>query len=508
MNKIRCAWLLAASLFFPTLCYAISPDVIERAWRPPVELAGQGDTDLAVTRLRDYVSLQRLMMDHTEYHQQTQAFVNELWASLESFDLDGFYRLLPEEKANWRQLRVYGAAENGVYRIGPEPLVAGRVASSPGLGDFEARIRAREIDTSSDTHYLLNGNIDLGLGEITWPSMVEATREALRLMAEDDPNFTGNRSQSAERYRSMVRSMNPQLSPQEVDVLAPLWAAYPDMWNLMAGLGQVEGLLVSGDGREDYRKVAAVFVLDPERLRHGYPALARYLAQLDNLLKLQLRVYDDHGQLMAMEFDTRTLRGHLSMAVDNGQVLPTRHGRPVADPEPFDPMQPKRLTVRVNSQMNILGIIASVQGMTANIDYTPTATGARFESRIQTVPGVRVGGRALGMVPPDLIDVFIPQRIDELIVDFLTVACQGNEGKGITGTIEFRDAPGGGATRLTADGAFEGLDNFLVRIGMRIINNRIIPDADVSEELRKLVYDAHEAFSRDLDQFERISRVP
>lgn len=506
MKYIVCTWLLVASLLYPTLAVAISPDVIERAWRPPVELAGQGDSDLAVARLRDYVSLQRLMMDHTEYHRQTQAFVEDLWGSLESFDLDGFYQLLPDQEAQWRQLTVYGAADGEVYRIGPNPMDAG--SSNQGLGDFEARVRAREIATSSATHYLLNGNIDLGLGEITWPSMVEATREALRLVAEDDPNFSVNQSMSAERYRSLVRSMNPKLSPREVEVLAPLWAAYPGMWDLVAGLGQVEGLLVSGDGVEDYREVAAVFVLDPERLRHGYPLLAGYLDQLDDLLKFQLRVYDDHGQLMSLAFNTETLRGRLSMSIRDGQVLPTRHGKPVNGSTPFDPGQPKRLTVRVNSEMDILGIIANVQGMTANVDYIPTPPGARFESRIQDVPGIRVGGRALGMVPPDLIDVFIPQRIDQLIVDFLTVACQGNNGDGITGTVELRHSPEGGATRLNADGAFEGLDNFLVRIGMRIINNRIIPGSGVSEELRQLVYDAHEAFSRDLDQFERVSLAP
>ncbi|MDC0661530.1 hypothetical protein [Marinobacter sp. SS21] len=508
MTKTICTWLLATSLLLPTVTVAVPNDVIERAWRPPVELTGQGNADLAVSRLRDYVSLQRLMMDHTEYHQQTQSFVDDLWGSLESFDLEGFYRLLPEEQAQWRQLRVFGAADRGVYRIGPEPLATDAASAGWGLGDFEARIRAQEIDASSATHYLLNGNLELGLGGITWPSMVQATRETLRLMAENDPSFSGNRSVPAERYRSLVRSMNPQLDPREVEVLAPLWAAYPDMWNLIAGLGQVEGLLVSGGSHGDHREVAAVFMLDPDRLRHAYPSLSEYLDQLDNLLQFQLRVYDDHGQLMSLAFDTETLRGRLAMSISDGQVLPTRHGKPITDSEPFDPKQPKRLTVRLNSQMNILGIIANVQGMTAQVDYLPTATGARFEWRIQDVPGIRVGGRALGMVPPDLIDVFIPQQIDELIVDFLTVACKGNNGNGIAGSLELKESQDGESARLNAEGSFEGLDNFLVRVGMRIVNNRIIPNARVSDELRQLVYDAHEAFSRDLDQFERVSAVP
>ncbi len=508
MTKTICTWLLATSLLLPAVSVAVPSDVIERAWRPPVELTGQGNADLAVSRMRDYVSLQRLMMDHTEYHQQTQDFVNDLWRSLERFDLEGFYRLLPEERSQWRQLQVFGAADRGVYRIGPEPLTTEAASDTWNLGDFEARIRAREIDASSATHYLLNGNLELGLGGITWPSMVQATRETLRLMVESDPNFSGNRSVPAERYRSLVHSMNPQLTPREVEVLAPLWAAYPDMWNLIAGLGQVEGLLVSGGSQGDYREVAAVFVLDPDRLRHGYPSLSQYLDQLDNLLQFQLRVYDDHGQLMALAFDTETLRGKLTMSISDGQVLPTRHGKPITDPQPFDPRHPKQLTVRVNSQMDILGIIANVQGMTAQVEYLPTATGARFEWKIQDVPGIRVGGRALGMVPPDLIDVFIPQRIDELIVDFLTVACKGNNGDGIAGSLELRESEDGGSTRLNAEGSFEGLDNFLVRVGMRIINNRIIPNGSVSEELRQLVYDVHEAFSRDLDQFERISATP
>lgn len=501
LRVARAVWL--AFLFcLPLSATAVPPEIVRWGWRPPVEFAGQGDPQLAVAQLRNYIRLQRLVMDHTDYHEQTREFVDDLWQSLESFDLEGFYWLLPEEQGNWRSLSVYGEAGPEAYHIGPAPRLPAD-GGGPGFGDFRAEIRAEEIETEAATHYLLNAQVGVGLGDVSWPALVEATQTALRMVGGERPRQLGHQNGELLRYRRMAEAMNPQLSAEEIDLLVPVWAAYPEMWNLLSGLGTLDDLLVTNHRTAGYQQVQVVFTVEPERLGQAYPDLAGYLERLDTLVRADLNLYDEYGRLLSVGIDSETLQGTLSMVVRDGELVPLRFERPVAEAPRFDPAQPRRLRARVDAEMDILGIIAEIEGMTFEIGYEPTEQGARFVAHGRSVPRIGVGGRALGMFPAPLIDIFLPRRIDLLMKDFLTVACEGNDQQGITAMVEI-DSATDDSGQLRLEGSFEGLDNFFVRIGMGIINNRIIPGERVSEDLKTLVYDAHQAFSNDLDQFEQL----
>ena len=88
----------------------ISSDVIVRGWQPQVDLIGSGDATAAVSNLRSIADLQQTVLQNTQFHEQTQQFIDELWASLESFNLDRYYNLLPEADGEWHRI---GSAHHG-----------------------------------------------------------------------------------------------------------------------------------------------------------------------------------------------------------------------------------------------------------------------------------------------------------------------------------------------------------------------------------------------------------
>jgi hypothetical protein len=108
-------------------------------------------------------------------------------------------------------------------------------------------------------------------------------------------------------------------------------------------------------------------------------------------------------------------------------------------------------------------------------------------------------------MPAGLVNFFIPRSIDELMIEFLEVACNGNDGKGVVAEMRFENATEGQQTQVHFTSEFEGMDNFMVRIGMGIVSDRIIPDTDVSDDIRRLVFDTQDAFSKDLDSFARVA---
>ncbi|HVK98773.1 MAG TPA: hypothetical protein VM553_03135 [Dongiaceae bacterium] len=514
MKRFSCtvattAFALVASIGFATVSFATTPvsttpDVLNRGWKPNIEIAGSGDTSTAVTNMRAMADLQRVVLQNTEFHQQTQQFVDELWASLESFNLNRFYELLPETDGDWRQLRVYGARDGKLYRVGPD---AGKIGvdaagTARAMGDMALQVRAKRLASSGgETHYLLQNSMELGVGQVAWPSVKQATEETLRIVVDGTPEFSSkNERATAQVYRDKVIHMNSALGTEDVDVIAPLWASFPAMWDLLAQLGRIEDV-VYHDLSQGYRKMNGTFVLDPELMKRNYPALAKHVVNVDRLLSGSFRLSDSRGELLTAEIDSQTLRGQFQAFVADGRIVPVLGGRVVLDAPPIPEGQPWEFTAHMDGTMSLLGVITNIQNFKARIQYLSQPDGAKLVAQVTEVPDVSVKGNALGVMPTSMIDVVLPKNMDQIIKDFIAVACKGNDGKGIVVGGQFQQAANGNSARLVVKSAFEGLDNFFVRVGMGIVSDRVIPDPQVSVELRKLIFDTQEAFAQDLDGF-------
>lgn len=482
---------------------AVPEDIMERGWRPAVILAGDGDRAVALERMYAYAELRDVLLHGTEYEGETRDFLDALRASLERFDLRGFHRLLPHDAGDERQIRVFSRRDNGQYLIGPPP--AGHPVDFTGgapypMGDALLRVRSREIDGERGTHYLLRGDLRLGLGEMQWPSVIEASRDLLRLMsgeAADDRALLGI-------YRDQVRVMNPRLATHEVNALAPVWAAYPAIWEFVSGVGEIEQLLVAAGVDPRDRRVEASVRVNRAQLAKRYPAVAAYLDRLGQVLTLDARISDEYGEVARLQLDSEQQRARLSMTIRDGQPVATRNGRVVQGAQPHLDGSERRLVADVDMSVRIYGIVAEVTGLRGEIHYLPTATGAVIHGELVQVPAVRTSGRALGIMPAGVINFVLPRSIDQLALDFLTVAAEGNDGEGISGQVAFRQGEAGLA-EVRANGGFEALDNFMVRLGMRIVSDRLVPDTDASHELFDLINDVQAAFVRDLDRFARHS---
>ncbi|MCG8672794.1 MAG: hypothetical protein MI867_25560 [Pseudomonadales bacterium] len=503
LRLLKLPVLFAVSILSSLPAWGVNPEILERGWKPSVELTGDGRADVAVSKMRQMADLQSVMLKNTEYHQQTQAFVDGMWASLERFDLRRFYTLLPEEHDGWRQLRVYGSRDGGLYRMGPEANVF--TDGKPGeLGDLEALIRAKEVPFNNNINYLLSGTLSVSVGELRWPSVVEATEETFRIVVEGDKAFHKKSKFTPDyRYVAKVHAMNSDLGDEDVAVIAPLWAAFPEMWDLLASLGQVQEVVVEDVGRQPFQHLSASFQLKPGMMEKRYPELADHLQRLSSLLKADMKIKNDHGTILSLSVDSETLMGSLEAYIQDGRLLPVDRGRVLVNTPSISRQGSQHLTASIDSTMDILGIVTEMKGVRADIYYDQHEEGAKISMQMTHVPDVNVKGFALGFMPTGLINMFMPGSIDELMREFLDVACNGNDGKGVVAEMDFRHQ--NGKTQVHFTNEFEGLDNFMVRIGMGIVSDRIIPDNDVSDDIRNLIFDTQDAFTKDLDQFAAVA---
>lgn len=477
----------------------VPPEVIDRGWKAQVELSGDGDPNLAVTRIRELTDLQSTVFQGIEYHPQTRTFLDQMWSNLESFNLNEYYSKLPEQEGDWRQLRVYGTRDGKRYVAGPDI----RQGALPGtLGDVAVVVKARKIEGDKGQHYLLRNSMQVGLGELQWPSMQDAASETFKLIVDGAPQFQGKvQPASAQVYRDYVLRMNPALGREDVDVLAPLWASFPAMWSLLSRLGTIDDVIYH-DQSLPYRNLKATFSLDLNKMKQAYPGLAGHLEDMNRLFDGNLRVLDERGELFSMELDSRTLRGHFSAFIADGKILPVKGGEVVLNPDSIPEGKPWNFMVDMNSTMNILGVVTHISNAKARVQYLSNDTGFKLVGQLSDVPSVQVQGNALGIMPTAMIDVVMPSSMAEIIQDFMGVACKGNEGKGVLLGAQFEQGKPGETSILTLKSAFEGLDNFFVRVGMGIVNDRVLPNEKASSEFRQLIYDTQTAFASDLKGFE------
>lgn len=246
----------------------------------------------------------------------------------------------------------------------------------------------------------------------------------------------------------------------------------------------------------------ASLVFEPRRMKARYPELADWLSGLDELVKLSVRLIDSQGRSLArMYLDSERLRLRVELYVLDGQVLPFDDTRVYRD-APLDLQHPQRFAVTVAGDINALGIHAHLRHARGSMSYTPTDHGMRMHVGITQVPKIDVDGAALGFVPIEVLDVFVPGDIHGLMMRFMTTACRGNVGKGVTMDAELAHAP---KMRTTLEGrvALEALDNFFVRLGVSYWNDHVAPDDDATQDILRVQQDALSALSADVDGYVR-----
>ncbi|PCJ43881.1 MAG: hypothetical protein COA99_07600 [Moraxellaceae bacterium] len=504
--SIFCARVLALTIVLVGPALAVSPEVMTRGWKPPVEFLGAGNPQLAVTRMREMAELQDVVFNNSTYHKDTRKFIDNMWESLESFNLKKFYKFLPMEDGPWRTLSVFGHREGKAYYVGPsskEQMANAEAIES--LGDVFVNVKAKKSKSKSGSSFLIDGQLELGIGSYSWDAALAAAEEAVRLIVEGDPGFSAKSAASwAGEYRKKVKTMNPELGDRDVQVLAPFSASYPESWNLLAKLGRVNDVVVEDDATKAYQHLNVSFTLDPDLMEAHYPALADHVDGLDELIKADIEISNEDGRLVRFTINSETLRGSFEAYISNGRFLPYKDGAVVTKVRPLHIGEGSKFTVKIDSTMDILGIIAEVKGIETTINYQTTDSGAIVLTTMKDVPDISIKGAAFGLMPAGFIDLFLPTNIDELMRTFLTVAVEGNDGKGIEILTEYSQLDEGKLAKVKVGMRVEALNNFMVRIGMWIVNKQVVPNKAESEDVYRLIYDVQEAFAADLTRFEKI----
>lgn len=504
-RRLRSLWLGLALLCFAASAAALSSlDGVQAGWTPLVSWWGGGDPERAVQNLTQLTHAFGAVLHRTDIDAPTRRFMDESLKQLSDFDLHGFHKLLPEERGASRELLVRGDLVGDRYAVrradARTPFQVSLRGPRRGLADFSQRIRSKvEFRPGDDqSSYLIGVQFGLGVGRLSWDQTVNAVADFGRIVSNADPRPSApdKPTPSAESI-AQVRALHPKLAPEDVEPTALLFDAYPALSRAFSQFGQLEDVRTS-EAREGYRHVTVRMRGSPDRLKQKHAPFAKHMARLGKIARIDGRWVDARNRtLMKWVLDSQTLVFTLECYIKDGLLLPTS-GKLVHADAGVDPMSDALRHTRayLQARVQLFGITMTLRQLKLNLSYRPQETYATMKASVNSVPKVSVEGATAG-----LIDVFIPGNIQSLTEDFFRRAVSGNEGKGITlGVVlgsENREAGG----VLEGDVALDALDSRLVKMGVGMVNERVLPSGEVLEDGKKLVAELHDAFMRDLSRY-------
>lgn len=512
-NKtIAAALALALIVAWAQTLAANNPTPLQLMWRPLVILLGDGDSRAAIAQIKKQIEMFDTILHRSHVDDYTKKFADNVQKTLYSFDLDDFYRKLPEQTETWRWLALEGRIVDNRFLLGRSlaPTMHGASVSGPEqrLGDMSVVLRGQPIAIGDGkkkslfqaaNNYLLQTQFAMVLGDIDWQRFINAAVALLRTPQEWRP------SASPATMTTTVILGGPDLfDPKIAEILQALEKAFPEMYKRLTNLGTIESITISQPAGETYQRIQGRVRMKPKILGNSFEEFADFLESLDRLVKGQLGWIDANGRhLFFGTIDSDQLIATFELVALDGKLVPFS-GSQVFAADVIDPMGEyiRKTRLMIEAHMRVMGLKVDVKNLEVNIDYRPTPARAVIASTVTRIPQITFSGAALGLMSPAMIDLFIPGNLDQLTYDFMKVATSGNQGRGIAVDVAFgRPQPDRLAAIETAVG-FEALNNFMVKFAMRVGIDRFVPDEDQRADIGKFITSVRDGFTKDMYLFE------
>ncbi len=476
-------------------------------WTPMVTLWG-GEVQGAIKTMDQVASALDAVIHRYEIDKPTQKFIDGVLDELKDFDLNGLYKLLPDKTGSGRDLNVKGELSGNRYLVGrAEPGSAYGVSMlgpRSDLGDMSIHVHAEQKKGDKHDTLFIGAEAGLGIGPISYRALVEAERELIRLVADGNPVAGGEPLPKSGIAREAVREMNPGLGDEDIDALALLFDAYPTLGRKLSQFGRIEDLKAA-QTKGDYTHITLKMRAEPKRFEKQYPQFAKHMKRLGDVLEAKARVLDDQGRdLFRVSIDSKQMLVGLECYAKDGMILPFDDNQ-VYESDPLDPLgdQLKAPRLLANARINLLGIVVHAKNLRADVEYEAHDSYASFKARVNTVPKLKVEGRALGIFAPGFLDFFIPGNIQGITEEFFRVIAKGNDGKGAHGQAAVGAKAMGAPGAVSGEGSVEIMDTFLVKLGGSLAADRLMISPKAKDEAIKLAGDMLEAFKTDLASFKK-----
>ncbi|MDB4989605.1 MAG: hypothetical protein JWN04_4783, partial [Myxococcaceae bacterium] len=481
----------------------VASPLVWRAFRPLVWAVGAGDPKQAVSYLRASSTLLRKADGPIERDAATETFQTRALASIGDFDLREFFALLPDRDGPFRFFAFEGTPLERGYRFqrGKGSFEVAASSARRGFGDASGVVRMRHAEADDKFRYLLQARAGVGVGPLSWHELVAGVADLLALVEERTEYVAlPLLLQTADSH---LKRSQPALHEEDRRVLAALWGSFPEVSRLLTSVSSTDDVIVAAGEASGVTQLRVVTRWDVQKLSRDYPHLAEFFRDLGNLIEGKLRLVDRDGNLLLeLFFDSEHMRSRVEAFVRGGQLVPSRSGKPLLAQAPHY----EHMRAHVDLHMQQFGLHMYLDDLTLELSTEQHESGASLAVQIKQTPRFRARGAAFGVFPAGMLDWFIPGDIEGLARKMMDVTMMGNDGRGVTLNARI-ERPQGALATIDGSVGLEILDTALIRFGMKIAADRVMPDDAQTRDIARLTLAYRDAFSADVERFAKYGKL-
>jgi hypothetical protein len=442
-----------------------------------------------IARLREKTSLR---VTHSDDTQKFYRFMN---STLERFDFMKLWksRYFTDVGDGFRGVTIEGRGRDGDYAVN---LVApGERRSGPSLmWDYDTVYALKKNDRSlaGGRSFVVSVSSRTATGSYSHRNGMAFVAGLLRVI---DPSNIG-------RLGAPECGLFRNLEGESRRVVNEFHRSFPrvsrffDRYTIMRSL-------VSVHEYEDipYTRCEIRYGYRMNFLKEEYPRLEKAFREIRGLYLIRMDFRIDSGDtILTLVFDSREDVLGCTFYTRDGRFVPfDASGRPIFR-RAIAPESLKNFSYHAVMDMvhNVHGLQFTTNGTIIRFAYRDAPTRGSVTVRIEEVGKTTISGRFYNVLPPWLIDLFVPDNMEQLIADVSRVMAAAHDGRGTSVVLEWdtRDPDG---VMLDFNAVSEFVDNYFIRYGLRVWSKKMLADESFTTEARRITGRLLEAFRMDLE---------
>ncbi|ETR72697.1 MAG: hypothetical protein OMM_01512 [Candidatus Magnetoglobus multicellularis str. Araruama] len=427
------------------------------------------------------------------------AFLHYLDESLQKFDFRLLYKnptLQPLDN-DFRGVTLQGINESDHYFLGLSPDKKDDIVNQT-IGSFASEIALKQIDKSIVGYrsFLAYMDTELALKQYSHHNLLLFADSLLKIIDPDN-----------------LAELNPPESNVFTNIsgdarvaINSFYYSFPKLASLLDRYIEVNSLL-----KTKYHETISYTHFDfsvsckYDALQKDYPLVSDYLEQFRNVLQTGVESINANGhKIFKLEFDCSPDFFNFSIYTKDGKIVPfDSNGIPVfADAFSLASLKKYYFKLVTRLLFDAYGLKYFNNNIITKGTYVNTREFAVLNLRLDSVSKTKVYGRKYHIFPKWFIDFIIPDNIDQLIYELVTVMLHANDDEGSFVKFEFDK-------RLPNENYFNSLasseyvDNFFIKLELGIWRNILRTDQATVDEMNGLIIRGLNAVLHDLERIDQ-----
>ncbi len=439
-----------------------------------------------------------LLLDRTSVRHrtdpETDGFMKFLRSVMERFEFMKLYesRYFTDSGGGSRALRYQGCTAGGHYTEGIVTPKTGRCALTHAW-DYSTEYALKKNDAC-----VAGGRSFIVSVESSTMTKSYSHRNAMLfvegLLKVIDPD-------NIRSLKAPESSLYPEIEGISRAVINEFHRSFPKLSELFNRYSVIRSFLeMRRFDNRPYTRLAFRYGYRIANIKEDFPELGKSLANIKGFYRITMAVRNSGNRtVMTVVFDSREDALSLTLCTRRGRLIPVDDvGNPVFSEEiSLTSLRDYSYHAVVEMVHNVHGLTFTTDRMVVGFRYLDAPDRGSWIMKLEDVSKTRISGSYYHIIPPWMIDMFIPNDMERLIDDLSRVMVKANGGSGSAVSFEWDTARTGNVI-LRFRAVSEFMDNYFMKYALRVWSRKAMSNERLTGEVKALRGKFIEAFRADM----------